>query len=473
MSIENIESSCETKTNLNWAEKYRPNKLSDLLLSNTEITTIKKWIKDFKNKTPKFKNCLFLHGSPGLGKTTVAKIILQENDYDVLEFNASEIRNQKLIHDKLAKVNSNVNIIDCMCMKKKYMGVIFDEIDGLSTGEKSGITEISNIIFDKKIQHKNTPFICISNTLSKKIDAVKKKSIYVKINKPNKNVLKKILDKICKCENLKISDSIKLLIVDNSNLDIRRLINMSEFLFNSNNFKKSENKLSDSQIIELIDKFQSKNIYLTSYEATDKILNKYNTISDTLLMYEFDKTNIGMFMFENFINYLTKNRKGSNIEKLKSLSEIYESFSQSDIFDYHIFIKQKYELTDYNGIMKCCYTSYITNTLKRYSFNKFNKLNYSTLINKSSQEYLNSKYISEIKSNFSNLCYTDNHIIICDILLKYIENNYDNLRDIIKYYNINKDLLEKIVKFSSFFNDTTLANNKPKIKSLFETEKII
>ena len=72
-----------------------------------------------------------------------------ENDFDVLEFNASEMRNQKLIRDKLSKVNGNINIIDSMCMKKKHMGVIFDEIDGLSTGEKSGITEISSIIFDK------------------------------------------------------------------------------------------------------------------------------------------------------------------------------------------------------------------------------------------------------------------------------------------------------------------------------------
>ena len=80
------------------------------------------------------------------------KKILRKNDFDVLEFNASEMRNQKLIKDKLSKVNGNINIIDCMCAKKKHMGVIFDEIDGLSSGEKSGITEIISIIFDKSIE---------------------------------------------------------------------------------------------------------------------------------------------------------------------------------------------------------------------------------------------------------------------------------------------------------------------------------
>ena len=56
-------------------------------------------------------DCLFLHGSPGLGKTSVANLILKENDFDVLEFNASEMRNQKLIRDRLAKINGNINII--------------------------------------------------------------------------------------------------------------------------------------------------------------------------------------------------------------------------------------------------------------------------------------------------------------------------------------------------------------------------
>ena len=45
MSIKNIDSN-----NLNWAEKYRPQSLNDLLLTNNEITSIKKWIKDFKEK---------------------------------------------------------------------------------------------------------------------------------------------------------------------------------------------------------------------------------------------------------------------------------------------------------------------------------------------------------------------------------------------------------------------------------------
>ena len=445
-------------SNLNWCEKYRPNKLEDLIMNSESKNTIKSWIMDFKQKKKKCKNCLFLHGAPGLGKTTIANIILNHYGFDVIELNASEVRNQKLLKERLDKVNSNINIIDCMCMKKKHMGIIFDEIDGVSSGEKSGISEISNIIFEKGV-NRNTPFICISNTLSKKIDAIKKKSVYIKVNKPNKLILKKILNKILNKENIKIDEDVKELIVNNSNFDIRRLIILGEFLLNKN-----EETDFDS-ISNLIERFDNKNIYLTSYEATDKILNKYHNINETLLLYDYDKTNIGMFVFENFVKYLVYNRKGSNIEKLKNLSKIYDNFAESDNLDYELFIKQKYDLSDYNCILKCSETSHLINNMSKYPYNKFTKLNYSTLINKSSQEYLNSKNINNIKNSLTGFCNTNNHITICNILFKYIEKNYENIKDILVKYNINKDLLEKIIKFSTFYNDKT--NFKDQIKSLY------
>jgi len=444
---------------LNWSEKYRPSNLEDLLMSSEIKNTIISWIKDFKEKKKKAKNCLFLHGAPGLGKTTIANIILKEYGYDVIELNASEVRNQKLLKERLDKVNSNINIIDFMCNKKKHMGIIFDEIDGVSSGEKSGISEISNIIFEKGV-NKNTPFICISNTLSKKIDSIKKKSVYIKLNKPNKFGLKKILNTVLNKENIDVDEDIKELITNNANFDIRRLINLSEFLLYKNNDITFEN------INNLIENFDNKTIYLTSYEATDKILNKYNSIDETRLLYEYDKTNIAMFIFENFVKFLVNNRKGNNIDKLKNLSIIYSNFSESDNIDYEIFIKQKYELNNYNCVLKCCISSHIINSMKKYPYNKFTKLNYSTLINKSSQEYLNSKNISNIKECLTNFCKSDIHITICNILFKYIEKNYDNIKDVIKIYNIDKDLLDKIIKFSSFYNDKI--NFKNEIKALYD-----
>ena len=77
-----------------------------------------------------------------------------------------------------------------------------DEIDGMNSGDKGGMSEINNIISESR-EH-NTPFICISNNVCKKTDALKRKSLYMKIGKPSDNVIKKIITKISDGENLNI-----------------------------------------------------------------------------------------------------------------------------------------------------------------------------------------------------------------------------------------------------------------------------
>jgi len=77
--------------NLLWFEKHRPKKIKELLIQKKDLQIVTKWIKNFKNKVKGTPNCLFLYGPPGIGKTSLANIILSENGFDVCEFNASEV----------------------------------------------------------------------------------------------------------------------------------------------------------------------------------------------------------------------------------------------------------------------------------------------------------------------------------------------------------------------------------------------
>ena len=65
-----------------------------------------------------------------------------------------------------------------MCNKKTKIATILDEIDGLSSGDKGGMTEINNIISESR-EH-NTPFICISNNICKKNGFFKAKIVVFK-----------------------------------------------------------------------------------------------------------------------------------------------------------------------------------------------------------------------------------------------------------------------------------------------------
>ena len=101
-----------------------------------------------------------------------------------------------------------------------------DELDGISSGERSGITEFINLINPKKNKF-NNPIICTTNSVAeKKIKEVMKYSLSIKITKPKNKELMKLIDRIDEKEELKISDEQKLQLIKKSQLDFRRLVTM-------------------------------------------------------------------------------------------------------------------------------------------------------------------------------------------------------------------------------------------------------
>jgi len=425
---------------MNWAEKYRPKTLDDIYISSDTKQKIKKWINEFGIKKKKFNNCLILHGPPGIGKTCLANIILNNNDYDLIEFNSSDIRNQKILKEKIEKINGNVNILNFMCNKIKKIGIIIDELDGISN-EKGALKELTSIINNTKKY--SSPFICTTNTMSKKIDTLKKKSLYIKINTPGLTIIKQFINKICNEESLEISKNVKEAIAKNSQLDFRRVVVLMEYLFNYKHI------YDEDELLDTIYNYDKKNIANTSYEATDKLLNTY--YKDVSPIVEIDKSTIGYLFYENFTQFIIQNKTNTNKEKLKAITTIYNNFLDADILDNNIYIKQYFYLNNYNNYIKFNIPMYILNNLKKTSYNKYNKINYSTMINKISFEYLNLKLVN----NINDLHIFKHHIYTSDYLYSLLKYNKPQLNTILETYNIDKIFLEKICKLSSFYSKDT------------------
>ena len=174
-------------------DKYKPKKITDIKGNKLQIKRVKKWLSDFENKKEGTKPAILFAGPPGIGKTTLATLLLQEYKYDLIEYNASDIRNQKLVRENLKSIMGKISISSLMGGNKK-LGIIMDEVDGMSSGDKGGISELISFINPNKGKRKknkkpisyNNPIICICNNDSKKkMRDLKKECEFIKFVLPS------------------------------------------------------------------------------------------------------------------------------------------------------------------------------------------------------------------------------------------------------------------------------------------------
>jgi DNA polymerase III delta prime subunit len=102
-----------------FTEKYRPKNLEDLILPDRVMTKFKDGL---------VQNMLFA-GSPGTGKTSTAKAIVNQFNLPYLYINASTDTSVDVIRTKIIDFCSTVSIMDAPGMFKV---VILDEVDGVS-----------------------------------------------------------------------------------------------------------------------------------------------------------------------------------------------------------------------------------------------------------------------------------------------------------------------------------------------------
>ena len=83
---------------------------------------------------------MFLHGPAGVGKTTLALTLAKENDYEIFELNASDLRNRK----NLEAVLKPSTLQQSLFSKGKI--ILVDEVDGVTKTDYGGLPELIALI---------------------------------------------------------------------------------------------------------------------------------------------------------------------------------------------------------------------------------------------------------------------------------------------------------------------------------------
>jgi len=202
-----------------WVEKYRPSILDDLVLSEYN----RKYFESLR-KNQECPN-LMLSGCPGIGKSTLAKILVNDIlDCQELYINASEESGIDTIRSKV------VGFSQTKSFDGKIKVVILDEVDGLSsvtggTGRSSAQQALRNVMEEYA---GNTRFILTCNYRYKVIPALHSRCQEFDLTPPFDDVVKRCV-KILKAEGVKVENGDKKLLFDlikSKYPDLRKIINV-------------------------------------------------------------------------------------------------------------------------------------------------------------------------------------------------------------------------------------------------------
>ena len=98
---------------------------------------IKKILLDFDAncKNVNYNKGIYIYGASGTGKTQFITKILEGMNYDIIRYDAGDVRNTSLIDTITSNNISSRNVLHMMNKTLKKIIIVMDEIDGMNSGD--------------------------------------------------------------------------------------------------------------------------------------------------------------------------------------------------------------------------------------------------------------------------------------------------------------------------------------------------
>jgi DNA polymerase III delta prime subunit len=338
-----------------------------------------------------YKKGIYIYGSPGCGKTQFVTTLLKTLNYDMVKYDAGDIRNKSLIDTITCNNISQCNVLNMMQGINKKIAIVMDEIDGMNNGDKGGITSLIKLIRQKKTKKQKTehktlnPIICIGNYyIDKKIKELMKVCNTFELKTPTELQIKRILGHIIPIQlEVRLEDRILMYVQG----DLRKL----EFI------KKLYNKKSELMNYEtLTNIFQVKSYNDDAKKITQTLINthipieKYNSF-----MNETDRTIVALLWHENIVDVIEKLPKSKTIP---FYLDILDNICFADYIDRITFQNQIWQFNEMSSLIKTFYNNSIYHNRFRehVATHKLSDVRFTKVLTKYSTEYNNILFITNL-----------------------------------------------------------------------------
>ena len=369
--------------------------INTILNRDVEVEEVKNILRDFETNrnNPLLKRGIYIFGDPGTGKSTFVMNILKEMNYDVIKYDAGDIRNTSVIEDITKHNMADRNIMSLFNKKARRLAIIMDEIDGMNNGDKGGINTLIKLIRPKKTKKQKleeitlNPIICIGNyKVDKKIKELMKVCHTIELKTPKITQITNIVNDILPQMETSLKEKIIIFIQS----DLRKL-NSIYTIYKTNPAFLTHN------LFENI--LQTKSYSDDTKKITKKLFNNYFTVSQhDSIMNETDRTSVGLLWHENIIDVIDKEDKKVSVPFY--INQL-ENICFADYIDRITFQKQIWQFNEMSSLIKT-----LTN----------NKLYHETFVNKklyNPQETRFTKVLTKYSTEYNNSLFIQK---LCQIL---------------------------------------------------------
>lgn len=427
---------------MNWLERYRPSSLDEYITNELEIQKAINWIENYKKKVDGTKKVLLILGCSGVGKTLLADLIFKEYNYQKIELNSSDIRSQKKLGEFLKKSLTYKNVIDMFNEGNLPIGILMDEIDTIcKLSDKGGMSEFLDILKQNEKNETNkkknkkvkisiedyiklyNPIICTSNDINdKKINELKKYSEVIKLDTPSNQSLINIIKNIYLLNNVEYTEDVLMDIINYSLGDIRQLIQILEDLCLFSN-----STIIDKKLFERFTKaYKTKEKDIQLIDSTKMLLTEKMDIKSSQILFDIDCLLTPLMIYHNSIDYI-KNCEDNAKVKLRSYKDVLESLCVHDTIQTNIFEIQDWdELYQIASIYGASIPNYYLTELKNKKNGEKTEIQFTSLLNKISQMFVNKKLLNSAKYSLGKIHYDTDEIIYMTEIISYYFNNFKN-----------------------------------------------